>query len=127
MIVLDASAAVLGLLTDGPARHHLAHDPVAVPHLVDAEVAHALRAQVRRRTVSVEEGRRLLRRWTRLGVRRFPCVGLMERIWELRENVSTYDATYVALAEALDCPLVTADARLAGATGPTCTFAVVRR
>lgn len=48
-------------------------------------------------------------------------------MWELRDNLTAYDATYVALAEALDCKLLTADGRLAGAPGPRCTIAVVRR
>ena len=53
--------------------------------------------------------------------------GLLGRIWELRDNVSAYDATYVGVAEALEAPLVTADGRLARAPGPRCTVVVVRR
>ncbi|HEY9556908.1 MAG TPA: type II toxin-antitoxin system VapC family toxin [Acidimicrobiales bacterium] len=53
--------------------------------------------------------------------------GLLGRVWDLRHNLTAYDATYVAVAEALDAPLVTADGRLAGAAGPTCTVVVVRR
>jgi len=62
-----------------------------------------------------------------LGLRRFPVVGLLSRIWELRDNVSACDATYVALAEPIGCQLVTADARLAREPGPTCAITVVRR
>jgi predicted nucleic acid-binding protein len=127
VIVLDASAAVLALLNDGDARRLLAAETVLVPHLVDAEVAHALRAQVRRERVSVDAARAALARWARLGLRRFAAVGLLARIWELRDNLSAYDATYVALAEATDCQLVTADVRLARAPGPTCAITVVRR
>jgi predicted nucleic acid-binding protein len=54
-------------------------------------------------------------------------VGLLPRIWDLREHVSAHDAAYVARAEALGCDLVTADARLASAPGPTCPITVVRR
>ncbi|MGH2871205.1 MAG: type II toxin-antitoxin system VapC family toxin [Solirubrobacteraceae bacterium] len=68
-----------------------------------------------------------LLRWGRLGLRRFAVVGLLGRIWELRENLSAYDASYVSLAEALGCELVTADARLAGAPGPRCAVTTVRR
>ena len=68
-----------------------------------------------------------LARWASLGLRRLAVVGLLSRIWELRDNLSAYDATYVALAEALACELVTADARLAQAPGPTCAITVVRR
>lgn len=127
MIVLDASAAVLALLNDGDARRSLASEAVLVPHLVDAEVAHALRAQVRRERVSADDARAALGRWARLGLRRFAMVGLLPRIWELRDNLSAYDATYVALAEATGCALVTADARLARAPGPSCAITVVRR
>ena len=52
-------------------------------------------------------------------------VGLLERVWALRDNLSAYDATYVAVAEALNCPLLTADARLARAPGPECPITVV--
>lgn len=124
---MDASAAVLGLLNDGDARRSLADDDVAVPHLADSEVASALRAQVLRRTVSAEDAHRALDRWMHLGMRRYPAVGLLGRVWELRDNLSAYDAAYVALAEALGCPLVTGDARLASAPGPTCRTSVVRR
>jgi predicted nucleic acid-binding protein len=54
-------------------------------------------------------------------------VGLLDRMWQLRENVTAYDAAYVALAEALDCPVVTADARLSRAPGLRCTVTVVPR
>jgi predicted nucleic acid-binding protein len=98
-----------------------------VPHLADSEVAHALRAQVLRGRVGADHARVALMRWARLGVRRYAAVGLLPRIWELRDNLTAYDATYVALAEQLACELVTADARLAGAPGPTCPITVVRR
>lgn len=127
MIVADASVAVLGLLSDGDARRSLAVEAVAVPHLVDSEVAHALRSQVLRGTVPESHAREALRRWALLAVRRFPVNGLLGRVWELRQNLSAYDASYVALAEALACPLHTADSRLAGAPGPTCPIVVVRR
>jgi predicted nucleic acid-binding protein len=126
VIVFDASAAVLALVNDGDARRSLATETVAVPHLVDAEVAHALRAQVLRGRVSADDARAGLARWARLGLRRYAAVGLLSRIWELRDNLSAYDATYVALAEASGCDLVTADARLARAPGPKCAIRVVR-
>ncbi len=127
MIVLDASAVVLALLNDSEARRSLASETVAVPHLVDSEVAHALRAQVLRGRVGAADAQTALERWARLGLRRFAAVGLLDRVWLLRENLSAYDATYVALAEALGCALVTADARLARAPGPRCSITVVRR
>jgi predicted nucleic acid-binding protein len=127
VIVLDASAAVLALLNDGDARRSLATATVVVPHLADSEVTHALRAQVVRGHVDVGDARVALDRWARLGLRRFGVVGLLPRVWELRGNLTAYDATYVALAEALTCDLVTADARLAQVPGPRCAVTVVRR
>lgn len=127
MIVLDASAAVLALLNDGDTRRLLARETLVIPHLADSEVAHALRAQVLRGRVGADDARRVLGRWAQLGLRRFAVVGLLARVWELRDNVTAYDATYVALAEALACELVTADARLAQAPGPACAITVVRR
>ena len=126
MIVVDASAAVLGLLNDGDARRSLARDTIAAPHLVDSEIANALRSAVIRGGLEEQQARRALDRWARLGVRRFPVVGLLGRVWELRANLTAYDASYVALAEAIEGDLVTGDARLAGAPGPTCPVRVVR-
>lgn len=127
MIVLDASAAVLALLNDGDARRIVAAEAVAVPHLVDAEVAQVLRGQVQRGRVTGRDAEAALGRWARLGLRRAAIVDFLARLWELRENVSAYDATYVALAEALGCRLVTGDGRLARAPGPRCAITVVRR
>jgi predicted nucleic acid-binding protein len=126
VIVVDASAAVLGLLNDGDARSYLADEPFACPHLADSELVHALRARVLRGEIAAADAERALSAWARLGMYRVPIVGLLERIWELRENLSAYDATYVAVAETLETPLLTADARLARAPGPTCPITVVR-
>jgi predicted nucleic acid-binding protein len=126
VIVVDASAVVLGLLNDAGARRLMAEEPLAAPHLIDSEVAHALRGQVVRRVITEPVGTQALHRWTQLGVSRFAAVGLLARVWELRDNVSAYDATYIALAEQLDCHLVTADARLSRAHGPRCPITVVR-
>jgi len=127
MIVVDASAAVLGLLNDGDARRALASEAVVIPHLADSEVANALRLQVLRGTARQGEARKALDRWARLGIRRFAVVGLLARVWELRDNLTAYDATYVALAETIGCELLTADRRLASAWGPVCRVVVVRR
>lgn len=127
MIVLDASAAVLGLLNDGEARRMLREEPVVCPHLVDSEVVHALRTQVLRGDLDARVAGRAVGVWGTLGLSRLTAHGLLGRMWELRDNLSAYDATYVALAEALEVPLVTADGRLGRSPGPKCTITVVRR
>lgn len=127
MIVLDASAAVLGLLNDGEVRQMLRDQAVVCPHLTDSEVVHALRAQVLRGELDARTAGRLIEVWRTLGVSRLAVHGLLGRVWELRGNLSAYDATYVSLAEALAVPLVTADGRLGRAPGPRCTISVVRR
>ena len=124
--MIDASAAVLGLANDGAARRSLTSGPVAVPYLADSEVAHAFRSQVLRGSIDELAARIALDRWVRLSLRRFSAVGLLDRIWALRENVTAYDATYVALAETLGCELVTADGRLAASPGPKCPITVIR-
>jgi predicted nucleic acid-binding protein len=126
LIVADASAITLGLLNDGDARERLATAEIAVPHLADAEIANALRSQLHRGRLEERSARLALDRWARLGVRRYGIVNLLGRIWELRDNLTAYDATYVALAEALGSELLTADRRLVAATGPTCQFVTVR-
>lgn len=126
MIVIDASAAVLALLNNGEARRSLARETVVIPHLADSEVTQALRAQVLRGQIGADDAKTALARWMRLGLRRYGVVGLIARLWELRDNLTAYDATYVALAEALACELVTADARLAHAPGPRCSITVIR-
>ena len=125
MIVIDASAVVLGLLNDSDARRLMMDEVLAVPHLADSEIAHALRAQVARGAITEQVGSLALEHWAQLGVSRFAARGLLGRVWELRENISAYDATYVALAETLDCQLLTADARLSRAPGPRCLITVL--
>ena len=125
MIVVDASAALAALLNDGQARHLIGTERLHTPHLIDSEIASGLRRQVQRNRLSAAGGWNVLRTWRRLSVTRYPVYGLFERMWEIRENFSAYDATYVALAEALDCGLVTADARLGRAGQARCTVTVV--
>ncbi len=117
MIVVDASAGLAALLNAGPARAALADQQLHVPHLVDAELANVLRRKVAGGVLADADGRRALDTWRRLGMTRHPLVPLLARMWELRDTVSAYDATYVALAEALACPLLTADGRLGRAPG----------
>ena len=127
MIVVDASAALSGLFNDGPARAALAHDQVHAPHLVDSEVASGVRRRVIAGDLTPAAGWQLLDRWRHLAITRHPVFGVLDRVWQLRDNLSADDASYVALAEALDCPLVTADARLTRAPGLQCSVTLVPR
>ena len=123
MLVVDASAEVAVLLNVGPEvegiRNRIARpgETLHVPHLFDVEVLRALRGLSLRGTVSPERSRLALSRLSDTQFTRYPHTTLMGRIWELRENLTAYDAAYVALAEALDAPLITIDARLAQAPG----------
>lgn len=125
MIVIDASVAVGALLGQQPARSLLADEELCAPHLIDSEVLDAFRKLVLRDAVPETAAQRALTVWASLGIARYPVIGLTTRVWELRPNLTAYDAAYVALAEALGCRLVTADARLAGATGPRCPIEIV--
>ena len=125
MIVADASAALAALLNAGPARRALGSEQVHVPHLIDSEIANGLRRQVALRQIEARAGWAALDSWRRLGVVRYPIFGILGRVWQLRENLSAYDASYVALAEELDCALLTADRRLARAPGIHCSITLI--
>lgn len=122
MIVLDASAVVDYVLWIGAAeriatRISLTGEAMHAPYLLDIEVAHAIRRYALRGVLSPARGAEALSDVAELRLRRYPHLPLLPRIWELRENLSAFDAAYVALAEALDAPLVTSDAALARAPG----------
>jgi predicted nucleic acid-binding protein len=127
VIVLDASAALSGLLNAGPARESLAGEQLHAPHLIDSEIASGLGRQVRSGRITADDGWAALDAWRRMGLTRYATRGLLERIWELRDNLSAYDAGYVALAESLECSLVTADARISRSPGIRCPVTVVPR
>ncbi len=122
MPVLDASVLVVylagGELAD-QARHALFAHPGAgwAPHLVDAEVGHALRRTVLAGELSADDARAALDDLADLPIRRAGHRGILGRAWELRSNLTFYDGLYVALAERVDLPLLTLDARLASAPG----------
>lgn len=125
-VVLDASVAVAGLVdtgTDGRwAERLLADEPLAAPHLFPVEVANILRRASLSGAISPDVAALAHADLVELRVELFPYVPFAERVWELRDNVSAYDAWYVALAERLDLPLATLDVRLSRASGPRCQF-----
>ena len=120
MIVIDASAMTELLLRTSlgsavEARLFRDGDAFHAPHLLDVEVAQALRRLVREGDVTPGRAEEAIEDLTLFQLRRHAHVDLLGRAWELRNNITAYDAVYVALAEALDAPLVTCDGRL-GAT-----------
>ena len=122
MIVVDASAIVEMLLhTEAGIRitpHiHTMSSTVHSPHLLDAEVAHVVRRYALAGDIDAERGAEMVGILRDLVIHRHDHRPLLGRVWELRHNVGAYDAFYVALAEALDAPLLTADGRLAAAPG----------
>lgn len=119
-VVVDASALVeLLLRAPGCAfvERVLESQPAFAPELLDVEVLSALARLERRGDLTKARGRRLLAFLAQAPIRRVSHLPLLERTWKLRANLSLYDAQYVALAAAMDCSLLTADARLAGAPG----------
>jgi predicted nucleic acid-binding protein len=122
VIVVDASALVEILLRTpaAPVIERRLFDTgltLHAPQLLDIEVAHALRRYALSGQIEGERGRAALAVLADLPVNRYPHRLLLPRIWDLRNNLTAYDAAYVALAEALDVPLITRDRRLAGAVG----------
>ncbi len=130
MIVVDASVVVAALLsTSGAgarARERLRLDPdLHVPHLLDVEVTAALRRRVRLGQTDVPLATDVLHDLRDLAALRWDHEPLLPRVWELRENITPYDAVYVVLAEMLDATLITSDVRLSRAPGVSCRIEVL--
>jgi predicted nucleic acid-binding protein len=119
--VVDASAAVEYLLGtpvgDRLAETLSAAGPVRAPHVLDVEVLSALRRLTAARVLAEDRALDALDDLVELPIERYPATALVPRMWELRSTHTAYDAAYVALAEALDVPLLTADAELARSHG----------
>lgn len=128
VLVVDASVLVVGLLDDGPAgrsvRARLRGEQLVAPSHSDLEVISAWRGLARSGRIRPERLQEAVADLQDLPVRRIAPTALLARCWELRDNVTPYDAAYVVLAEVLEATLLTADARLARASGPRCAVEV---
>lgn len=121
MIVLDASVILEVLLQTSAARRveqriFGSYEILCAPHLIDIESAHVLRRYVLSGAISADRGAAAIQDLADLPLSRYPHEVLLPRIWQLRHNLTAYDAAYVALAEALDVPLLTRDKALASAS-----------
>ena len=129
MLVADASVLVRAVVGAGQhgevARRRLAAELVAVPDLARIEALSTIRRLTLRDELTVERADVAVRDLAEFEVDVYPTDLAIDRAWELRANVTPYDACYVALAEALDAVLLTLDARLAAAPGPRCRVEVL--
>lgn len=125
-LVVDASIVVSALLDKGLegiwARRLMQSDVLAAPHLMPVEATSILRSAVLARLASEADVSAAYADLQALSVGLSPFEAFAPRVWELRGNVSAYDAWYVALAESLEAPLATLDRRLTRAPGPRCEF-----
>jgi predicted nucleic acid-binding protein len=130
VIVIDASAALEVLLQTPAAaaveaRLYRASETLHAPHLIDLEIAQVLRRYAASNQIDANRCQAALDDWLLVPVSRYPHDVLLPRVWDLRANVTAYDAAYLALAEILDAPLVTRDGRLAGSSGHTAKIELV--
>jgi len=129
VIVIDASVVAPALADDGEdgdrARDRLRGEQLAAPELVDLEVVSTLRRAARAGRLDERRSAQALADLGALPLRRVPHLPLLPRVWELRDNLTAYDASYVALAEALDALLLTADGPLGRAVGVRCDVEVL--
>jgi predicted nucleic acid-binding protein len=129
VIVVDASVLAVALGDDGAdgerARARLTDEVLAAPELVDLETVSVWRRHVAAKLMTARRASLAVSDLENLPLRRSPHRPLLKRIWELRNGVTPYDAAYVALAEALDVALVTADARLTRAPGIRCEIEAI--
>ena len=130
-LVVDASVVVAALVDGGEtgqwAERVLLSDHVSAPHLMPVEVANILRRSALAGEVSRDSASLAHADLRDLRIDLFPYAAVAPRAWELRENLTLYDAWYVALAEVLGADLATLDGRLARAPGPRCGFVVPPR
>lgn len=129
MLVVDASVLAPALADDGLdgdlARARLRGQPLVAPELIDLETASVIRRRLHDEHLDQRRAELALADLVALPMRRAPHLPLLRRCWELRSNLTIYDAAYVALAELLEAALITADARLARAPGIRCRCVVL--
>jgi predicted nucleic acid-binding protein len=129
VLVVDASVLAPVVADDGPDgqrfRSRLRGEVIAGPDLLRIEVTSVVRRHVQAGRLTLDQAAGAIHDVLDLPVRVFATAPLLPRVWELRDNLSAYDACYVALAEALETPLLTADRRLATAPGIRCTVEVI--
>ena len=125
-MIIDATVLVAAAVDAGRdgtwAEGIIAEGDLVAPELAFIEATNILRGLEMARTLSPPQASAARQDLMRIEIRLFPFEPIAERVWALRRNVTSYDATYVAIAEALDLPLATLDRRLASATGPKCRF-----
>jgi predicted nucleic acid-binding protein len=130
VIVVDASVLAPALADDGAdgdrARERLRGEQLVAPELVDLEVLSTLRRAARAGRLDQRRSGQALEDLAALPLRRVSHLSLLLRVWELRDNLTAYDAAYVALAEALDALLLTADGGIGKANGVRCEVEVLR-
>lgn len=129
MLVVDASVLVVALADDGHdgdhARRRLRGERLSAPELIDLEVGSVLRRQNQAGLIDDRRAEMALYDLAATPLHRAAHVDLLGRCWELRQNLTFYDAVYVALAEALEVTLLTGDRRLSRAAGPFCRIETI--
>ncbi len=130
LAVVDASVLTVFYVSDDSRRAAVsgrlaAGDALFAPAHIDVEVVSALRGLARLSRTVDRSAPRALTHLAGFPLRRMPLAPLLERMWHLRANVTAYDAAYIALAEQLNCALITCDAKLANASGPRCAIDLI--
>lgn len=130
LAVVDASVLAAFYAADDSRRPETvarlsAGNALYAPAHLDAEVISALRGMARGNSALLQAVPNALRHLAGFPIRRMPIAPLLDRMWQLRDNITPYDAAYVALAEQLDSPLITCDAKLATASGAKCAFDLI--
>jgi predicted nucleic acid-binding protein len=130
VLVVDASVLVVALADDGPdgdrTRERLRGERLAAPELIDLEICSVLRRQNLAGQIDTRRAEMALHDLAAIPLQRARHVDLLSRCWELRDNMTCYDAAYVALAEALQSTLLTGDRRLARSSGHSCPIETIK-